>query len=180
MNRELTGREKVLLLVLTVLVIALGYFKLLYEPVQDQTQRYREDAAQEQLELEQNLVKAAQMEKMEQALEKIHADGTSRAIPTFNNRESILRDLRGILAGTREYHVDFGDGVRQEGYIVLHTAQLSYQTGSYAQSRAVVDALSASDNINRISDLRIELNDRSGMDPYYETTLTITYFEVAS
>ena len=33
MNRELTLREKVLLLILIVLVMVLGYFKLLYEPV---------------------------------------------------------------------------------------------------------------------------------------------------
>lgn len=32
MNRELTGREKVMLLILSVLVMALGYYKLILEP----------------------------------------------------------------------------------------------------------------------------------------------------
>ena len=32
MNRELTRRETVLLLILVVLVIFLGYFKLIFEP----------------------------------------------------------------------------------------------------------------------------------------------------
>lgn len=36
MNRELTRRETVLLLILVVLVIFLGYFKLIFEPIQDQ------------------------------------------------------------------------------------------------------------------------------------------------
>ena len=67
MNRELTLREKVLLLILIVLVMVLGYFKLLYEPVSDRIARCREDTAQEQLALEQNAVRLAQMEKMEQA-----------------------------------------------------------------------------------------------------------------
>jgi len=66
MNRELTLREKVLLLILIVLVMVLGYFKLLYEPVSDRIARCREDTAQEQLALEQNAVRLAQMEKMEQ------------------------------------------------------------------------------------------------------------------
>lgn len=65
MNRELTLREKVLLLILIVLVMVLGYFKLLYEPVSDRIARCREDTAQEQLALEQNAVRLAQMEKME-------------------------------------------------------------------------------------------------------------------
>ena len=36
MNRELTKREKVLLLVLVVLVVTLGYYKLMLEPINDQ------------------------------------------------------------------------------------------------------------------------------------------------
>ncbi len=75
MNRELTLREKVLLLILIVLVMVLGYFKLLYEPVSDRIARCREDTAQEQLALEQNAVRLAQMEKMEQALADIRAAG---------------------------------------------------------------------------------------------------------
>ncbi|MFQ9771448.1 MAG: hypothetical protein ACLRX4_07905 [Oscillospiraceae bacterium] len=63
MNRELTLREKVLLLILIVLVMVLGYFKLLYEPVSDRIARCREDTAQEQLALEQNAVRLAQMER---------------------------------------------------------------------------------------------------------------------
>lgn len=94
MNRELTLREKVLLLILIVLVMVLGYFKLLYEPVSDRIARCREDTAQEQLALEQNAVRLAQMEKMEQALADIRAAGGSKAIPHFNNSEALLRELR--------------------------------------------------------------------------------------
>jgi len=85
MNRELTLREKVLLLILIVHEMVLGYFKLLYEPVSDRIARCREDTAQEQLALEQNAVRLAQMEKMEQALADIRAAGGSKAIPHFNN-----------------------------------------------------------------------------------------------
>ena len=92
MNRELTLREKVLLLILIVLVMVLGYFKLLYEPVSDRIARCREDTAQEQLALEQNAVRLAQMEKMEQALADIRAAGGSKAIPV---------DVRVILATNR-------------------------------------------------------------------------------
>ena len=39
MNRELTKRETAMLLFLVILVIALGYFKLIFEPIHDQTAR---------------------------------------------------------------------------------------------------------------------------------------------
>ena len=41
MNRELTKREKTLLLILVLLVLALGYFKLILEPINDQITTYR-------------------------------------------------------------------------------------------------------------------------------------------
>ena len=166
MNRELTLREKVLLLILIVLVMVLGYFKLLYEPVSDRIARCREDTAQEQLALEQNAVRLAQMEKMEQALADIRAAGGSKAIPHFNN-------------STGEYSLDFGDGTTQQGYIVLRPVSMTYRTSTYEQSRAIIDRLSASDNINRISDLSIRRDERSGGGQGYQTVLTVTYFEVA-
>ena len=109
MNRELTLREKVLLLILIVLVMVLGYFKLLYEPVSDRIARCREDTAQEQLALEQNAVRLAQMEKMEQALADIRAAGGSKAIPRFNNSEAAraarpARGHGGILPRFRRRH----------------------------------------------------------------------------
>ncbi len=44
---------------------------------------------------------------------------------------------------------------------------------------AIIDRLSASDNINRISDLSIRRDERSGGGQGYQTVLTVTYFEVA-
>ena len=121
----------------------------------------REDTAQEQLALEQNAVRLAQMEKMEQALADIRAAGGSKAIPRFNNSEALLRELRGLLTGT-------GNTPR---FRRRHDAAGLYRPaprlhdlphGTYEQSRAIIDRLSASDNINRISDLSIRRDERSG------------------
>ena len=93
--------------------------------------------------------------------------------------EALLRELRGLLAGTGEYSLDFGDGTTQQGYIVLRPVSMTYRTSTYEQSRAIIDRLSASDNINRISDLSIRRDERSGGGQGYQTVLTVTYFEVA-
>ena len=119
------------------------------------------------------------MEKREQALADIRAAGGSKAIPHFNNSEALLRELRGLLAGTGEFSLDFGDGTTQQGYIVLRPVSMTYRTSTYEQSRAIIDRLSASDNITRISDLSIRRDERSGGGQGYQTVLTVTYFEVA-
>ena len=99
--------------------------------------------------------------------------------PGFDGEaKSLERELRGLLAGTGEYSLDFGDGTTQQGYIVLRPVSMTYRTSTYEQSRAIIDRLSASDNINRISDLSIRRDERSGGQGY-QTVLTVTYFEVA-
>ena len=55
---------------------------------------------------------------------------------------------------------------------------MSFQTGTYQQARAILDALCASDNINQISDLTISDTTVRGVR-LVRTDLVITYFEVA-
>ena len=52
MNRELTKREKTLLLVLVVLVLVLGYCKLFLEPIDRQITSFRTNTDIEQAELD--------------------------------------------------------------------------------------------------------------------------------
>lgn len=85
MNRELTKRETAMLLFLVILVIALGYFKLIFEPIHDQTARYQSDTVQEQSELELELVRLDQMQKMQQKIDEVRASGEERTIPEFDN-----------------------------------------------------------------------------------------------
>ena len=64
MNRELTKREKTLLLVLVVLVLVLGYCKLFLEPIDRQITSFRTNTDIEQAELDTDRVRLAQLEQM--------------------------------------------------------------------------------------------------------------------
>ena len=75
MNRELTRREKILLLVLIVVVLVAGYCKLILIPINDQISSYRLNMEAEQTELDANQGKMAQMQKMQKAIDEIKAAG---------------------------------------------------------------------------------------------------------
>ena len=66
MNRELTKREKTLLLILVVLVLVLGYCKLFLEPIDRQITSFRTNTDIEQAELDTDRVRLAQLEQMQQ------------------------------------------------------------------------------------------------------------------
>ena len=178
MKRELTKREMVLLLVLLVLAISLGYFKLILEPIQTQVASCQDRAAQEQLELDQALVQVEQMQQMQKRVDEIRATGEERTIPQYDNSGKLMRELYQILENSMEYSLDFSEGTTQNGYIVMRPVRLMFQTGTYAQARAIVDALSESENLNQISDVTIQTQQGQQHDRV-QTDLVITYFEVA-
>ena len=90
MNRELTGREKAMLLIFIVLVIVLGYYKLILEPINDQVADYRESTSQEQTELATELVRLQQMRKMEQSVEELRQSGKAKPIPAYSNSRQLM------------------------------------------------------------------------------------------
>lgn len=177
MNRELTGREKVMLLILSVLVMALGYYKLILEPINDQVAAYRDSIEQEQTELTTELVRAEQLKKMESAVAELRQRGDVKPIPAYDNSKALMVELHRILASAQEYSLDFSAGTTEEDYIVLRPISLSYTTATYTQSRAILDALSGSDYMNKISDLSIQTETGRG-ESGVKTAMVITYFEV--
>ena len=70
MKKEFTKREKILLLVLAVLVIGLGYYKFVLQPINIKISDYRNMESELQLEYEQNRIKAARINMMEKEIQK--------------------------------------------------------------------------------------------------------------
>lgn len=119
MNRELTKREKTLLLVLVVLVLVLGYCKLFLEPIDRQITSLRTNTDIEQAELDTDRVRLAQLEQMQQAIAAIKASGQERALPQYDNDQALMTELDKLMAATLQYEVDCTEGTTQEAYLVL-------------------------------------------------------------
>lgn len=178
MNRELTKREKILLLVLVVLVLVLGYFKLVLQPINDQVSQYKASMQAQQTQLEQDQVKVAQMEKMQKTIDQIKASGESRSIPQYDNSGKLMLELHQIMSATLDYSLDCSAGTTQDSYIVLRPIVMTFRTATYEQARQIVDQLCASENISQISDVNINVRFAAGGGSTVETTLAITYFEI--
>ena len=114
---------------------------------------------------------------MQQKIDEVRASGEERTIPEFDNSGKLMLDLHRILDTAMDYSLDFSQSTTQNNYVVLRPVTMSFQTRTYAQARAIVDALSESENMNQISDLSIRMDEgREGAS--VRTDLVITYFEV--
>ena len=117
MNRELTKREKTLLLILVVLVLVLGYCKLFLEPIDRQITSFRTNTDIEQAELDTDRVRLAQLEQMQQAIAAIKASGQERALPQYDNDQALMTELDKLMAATLQYEVDCTEGTDRKSVV---------------------------------------------------------------
>ena len=175
MKKEFTKREKILLLVLAVLVIGLGYYKFVLQPINSKISDYRNMESELQLEYEQNQIKAARINMMEKEIQKAQADGIKRTVAPYDNSVNLMPELYGIMKNSIDYSLDFGELVF-ENDIVKRPVQITYDTSTYKQARVIIDKLYSSQYAMQVDDLTIQT--REATDRQVVTTyISIIYFE---
>lgn len=109
MRHVFTTREKVLLVILAVLVIAVGYWKLILTPINDSIADLNAQTVSEQDAILTNSARLSRMRQMQQELETLLADPDAKPLPDYDNSERLLVELNTILSGTVDYTLSFGD-----------------------------------------------------------------------
>ena len=175
MNRELTKREKVLLLIFAVLLIAVGYYKLLLEPINNQIESYRSLTQEEQMQMDTAQLQAVRMQQMEAEIAQAKAAGIERTIPDYDNSAVLLPQLYQIMDSTIEYAMDF-DEITFEGNIAARPVQIEFETANYQKARRVIDKLCTTGYAMQIEDMTIQ-EARTTDKRSVHTYLSITVFE---
>ena len=153
MKHVFTNREKILLVILAVLLIAVGYWKLILTPINESIDTLRQQTASEQDALIQD---------------------SAKPLPDFDNSAKLLVELNTILSGT-DYTLNFANPAPLEtgSAILARPISLTFEVSTYSAARAVLDALHDSQYVNLISDLNMDLKGST-----VRTTLSLTYFEL--
>lgn len=175
MNREFTKREKVLLLIFAVLLIAVGYYKLLLEPINNQIESYRSLTQEEQMQMETAQLQAVRMKQMETEIAQAKAAGIERTIPDYDNSAVLLPQLYQIMDSTIEYAMDF-DEITFEGNIAARPVRIEFEIANYQKARRVIDKLCTTGYAMQIEDMTIQ-EARTTDKRSVHTYLSITFFE---
>ena len=144
MDREFTPREKGMLLVLAVLLLALGYMKLFYAPVQQAVteNQQRQTELQDQALIEQD--RALKMRTMEKELEELKASNAvpDAQVPDYNNAKRVMVELNAILARAREYSLSFDDvSLDEDSGLVRRPVELTFKTADSPSHRDIINDL---------------------------------------
>ena len=175
-----------------MLIIGIGYFKLLLEPINTSIENYQNMTASEQDEILVNTALLQKKKQMETELEELFASGDPTPIPVYDNSGNLLVELHRILDKSLDYSLNFsGVSTMDVEYLVRRPVSLTFQAPTYAQARAIINELHDSDNVNCISDLSMQINNGNldytneiirwdlddNSDHYVTVSLVITYYE---
>lgn len=178
-HREFSTREKILLLVLAAVLLAVGYFRFFLAPIQSEirAQQQRQEELANSVLLEQT--RLLQLEKMQKKIDKIKANGTvpDAEVPKFDNIEKVMLQLNGILIQAQEYNLSFGEISEDDNGIVSRPVDLSFVAGSYTSAREIINQLYQCPYRCAVSDISEQAETDLASDITVHVDLTITFFE---
>ena len=141
MNRAFTTREKVLLAILAVLLVACFYWLVLLQPALNalSTVDSRVAALQDEIMIQQ--VVAANKAQLEQQIAEAEASGAAqKTLPAYDNTKNEIDALDAILAEARTYSINFADA-DLSGTLARRNVDISFTSDSYDDAHSVLEKL---------------------------------------
>lgn len=179
MHREFTQREKVLLLLLTVLLMALGYVKLFFEPLQANlaAAQARQAEAENTLLVEQ--VKLSRMQAMEAELEALKASGNVQdaALPPYDNVENVMVQLNAILSAAQDYSLTFQEVAFGEDGLASRPIQMTFTAGRYDAARSILNDLYHCYYRCSLDSVAVSAEEDVSRNSPVTVSLTVTFYE---
>ncbi|MBQ6843006.1 MAG: type II secretion system protein M [Agathobacter sp.] len=172
MKKQLTTREKILMLVLVILMVVCAYYYAFYVPITQQVASLVSQAAtiDEQILLVDAQV--ARMNEMKAELDAIAAGemGNVKELPAYDNSGNVMHSLSAILQNAMQYNVNFSSVEEEESTVRRHIS-LSYDCSSYETAKSILTQIYESDYRSLIKDVSITVNEG------YHVVVDLTYYE---
>ncbi len=176
MDRAFTTREKVLMVILALIILASAYYLLVFAPSKDAIVSSQSQVSQLESELTIQQAKAIQVSNMQNELDQKKSSGEqAKETLSYDASPVIMRELNNIMAGTKTYTLSFADAEESEdGNAIRCSVGVSFSTKNYASAKRVVDELVNNKYTSLVTDFAITTSDDDGTAT---GTATIVYFE---
>ncbi len=178
-TREFSTREKALLVVLGLIIIAALYYLLIYQPVTESINRAENNDASLETQLVSLDTKVFQIKRMQQSIEEYANNGHIVSImPSYNAGKQELVFLNSTLAASKDYYVGFTNITRERNQI-RREFSLRFTVDSYSDAEDILNVLEHSDLRCLISDFTVKPveQDKTVEDGEVEASCVATFYE---
>ena len=152
LSRDFTLREKILILILLVILIALCYYQFVHVPVSDSLEKEADRKTELETELQAVNERIALFEKMQKELDGITTDGTLKAMPSYNNGKNVTKLLNDVL-GNLGYNIRL-TSVKRTNDLVRRQISLQFDAPDFESVSAVFAGLTGSEYRCLLSDVQ--------------------------
>ena len=181
MKRAFTRREKILLILLSVVVLCGVYFRLFFEPAQARIAAAQGSLSQAQSAVQQDRLRLGQIRKMQDELQEMKNSGAPASeIPDYDNIGNVMVQLGSILETTSGYQLKFA-GLKFGDLLISRPVQITFTAADYASAKKTLSALYGSKYRCALSGITVTTGDAA--DPgniaaqKVSVTLTATFYE---
>jgi len=151
MSRDFTRTEKILIVVLVLILLALVYYQFVDKTVRQSITNAQSEAGMLETELAAAQARLAAAQKVKNSMDELEATGNMSWMGSYNNSKAEVAFLNSILADTLQYSVTFNN-VTRTGNQIRRSFTLEYRTGSYAAAHEIMARLCQSHDRCLVSD----------------------------
>ncbi len=177
MTREFTNREKVLLLILSLVLVALLYNQFIDQPVRRQLEAAQADAEMLSIQVQAVEAKLKDMRRMQTEMDDLISSGAVSEMGSYNNSKEEMAILNDVLQHTQQYSISFAD-VTRDGDQIRRNFTLLFAVNDYASMEKVIKELADSDCRCLIGDVQCSQGTkRDQKTDFITVNATATFFE---
>ena len=175
---KITSKEITMMIVLAILVIGASYYLFFFSPFQDEKVSLHSQITAADDEMTALQAKATKQSKMKKELDEIFARPAQEIteIAPFDNKETVMNMLYGILGRTDNYSLGFSDPVINDDGTVRRNVSLSFTCDSYRLAKSVIHDLVNSNWRCLVNGVSIAGGDDI-MENELNVTASMTFFE---
>lgn len=154
MSRDFTTREKIMLLILTLILLAAGYYVVVDQPIRTAINEARSQQEELNTELMFLQTKAAALSSMKSELESIEQGESLGKMGSYNNSKAELDELNRLLKAADTYDISFSN-VTRDGDLIRRAFSLTFSASDYDKAAELVKSLCSGEWRCIVSDIRV-------------------------
>ena len=177
LSRDFTWKEKLLILVLALILVALAYYQFVDKPVRAALESAHTEAEALTTELQAVQAKLDRMHRMRDELEDVTSGGTASEMGSYNNSKAEIESLNEILKDAMQYSISFAN-VTRSGDQIRRNFTLQFTVDSYESMERLLSALAENHHRCLIGEVRCNSTRNANiMEGNITVNATATFFE---
>ena len=138
MNRELSKKEIILILVLAFFLVGLFYYQFVYKDIENKKAMYDTADIDDEILIEQT--KLAQINKMKSEIEANKSNTSAGYVETYDNQKAEITALNDILSGAYTFNIGFDQAVSNDD-AVRRNMNVTFSAASYSDAKKIITDL---------------------------------------